>query len=361
MRNSLIDYTKAIGIILVVIGHSACPIAIKNFIYSFHMPLFFIISGYLIPPTCFKNKVCFFKRKFKGLYIPFVIWSIVFLLLHNTFIHIGILNDVYGNHNGDVSILYSYEDYVNHVKDIVFKMTGYEWFLLGAYWFVRALYVGLLLFCLGGSFLNLILKTRIKAVLMLMLFSYGMVYYIAFNDNLAISKAWYRELFALFFICIGFLLRNYFYGIPKNKLIVVLCLFVLIPVSVLNINMSTLSPTLLDLLLLPLTGTCGFVLIYNIAQLIDNTQFNRIKGTLSFIGKYSFLIFTFHILFFKPVSYLKVCLFDLPKEMIGCHPVIWIENGSFWMVYSVVSLILSISFVKVYNAVEALLFRYLRK
>ena len=293
--------------------------------------------------------------------MPFVIWSIVFLLLHNIFINVGVLNEVYGNSNGDVSHLYSFDDFVNHIKDIVFKMTGYEWFLLGAYWFVRALFVGLMLFCLGVWVFDSILKTRIKAVLMMMLFSYGLVYFIAFNNNLAISKAWYRELFALFFICIGFLLRNNFCGLLKNIHIVVLCLFVLIPVSVLNINMSTLSPTLLGLLLLPLTGTCGFVLIYNIAQIIDNTQYNRLKGILSFIGKYSFLIFTFHILFFKPVSYLKVCLLGLPKEMVGCHPVIWIENGSFWIVYSVVSLILSISFVKVYNALAAFLFRYLRK
>ncbi len=35
------------AILLVVIGHSGCPELLYNLIYSFHMPLFFIISGYL--------------------------------------------------------------------------------------------------------------------------------------------------------------------------------------------------------------------------------------------------------------------------------------------------------------------------
>ena len=50
-----IDLAKGIGIILVLIGHSKfLPITLKNYIYSFHMPLFFILSGYV-----FSNKYNF--------------------------------------------------------------------------------------------------------------------------------------------------------------------------------------------------------------------------------------------------------------------------------------------------------------
>ncbi len=42
-----IDMVRGGAILLVVIGHSGCPSLIYNFIYSFHMPLFFVISGYL--------------------------------------------------------------------------------------------------------------------------------------------------------------------------------------------------------------------------------------------------------------------------------------------------------------------------
>ena len=48
-RLDYIDAAKAIAIILVIIGHSNWLSAIPRvggMIYSFHMPLFFIISGF---------------------------------------------------------------------------------------------------------------------------------------------------------------------------------------------------------------------------------------------------------------------------------------------------------------------------
>ncbi len=59
-KDSLFSLLKGIGIALVVIGHSGCPDALCDFIYAFHMPLFFIISGFLFKSTIFKNKNEFF-------------------------------------------------------------------------------------------------------------------------------------------------------------------------------------------------------------------------------------------------------------------------------------------------------------
>lgn len=47
IRIQWIDIAKGLGIILVIIGHSGAPDIIRKYIYGFHMPLFFIISGYL--------------------------------------------------------------------------------------------------------------------------------------------------------------------------------------------------------------------------------------------------------------------------------------------------------------------------
>ena len=48
-RSEVIDLCKAWGMILVVWGHSAgIPVVLSTLIYSFHMPLFFFISGYLL-------------------------------------------------------------------------------------------------------------------------------------------------------------------------------------------------------------------------------------------------------------------------------------------------------------------------
>jgi fucose 4-O-acetylase-like acetyltransferase len=42
-----IDFAKSIGIWLVIIGHMEIPAHMEKFIFAFHMPLFFFISGYL--------------------------------------------------------------------------------------------------------------------------------------------------------------------------------------------------------------------------------------------------------------------------------------------------------------------------
>lgn len=47
-RIDWIDYAKAIGIFLVVVGHTYAGNALTNWIYSFHMPLFFFLSGTML-------------------------------------------------------------------------------------------------------------------------------------------------------------------------------------------------------------------------------------------------------------------------------------------------------------------------
>ena len=47
-RLDYMDAVKGIGILLVVMGHNLQGIpALTSWIYSFHMPLFFIVTGYL--------------------------------------------------------------------------------------------------------------------------------------------------------------------------------------------------------------------------------------------------------------------------------------------------------------------------
>lgn len=53
-RDNTIDITKGIGILLVIVGHTGglpADTYIHHFIYSFHMPLFFILGGFLFKPS----------------------------------------------------------------------------------------------------------------------------------------------------------------------------------------------------------------------------------------------------------------------------------------------------------------------
>lgn len=75
-----VDISKGIVICLMVIGHSSLPTSISRWIWSFHMPFFFIISA-LFTSWDKLALSSFIKRKSKILLIPFIVYSIVNLLL----------------------------------------------------------------------------------------------------------------------------------------------------------------------------------------------------------------------------------------------------------------------------------------
>lgn len=93
-RIGWIDVAKGIGVILVVLGHMpTVPRILRLWIFSFHMPLFFFVSGYLFKPsttsTPFGTVLC---SKAKKLLLPYLIYSIVFLSVDALLLRIGIEN-----------------------------------------------------------------------------------------------------------------------------------------------------------------------------------------------------------------------------------------------------------------------------
>lgn len=76
-RIEWIDVLKGIGIILVVLGHSFW--GGRNVIYLFHMPLFFLVSGYWVKENQ-PLDMHFFLKKCKTLLIPYCFFSVVSLL-----------------------------------------------------------------------------------------------------------------------------------------------------------------------------------------------------------------------------------------------------------------------------------------
>lgn len=63
---------------LVILGHISSNEYIVRTIYSFHMPLFFVLSGILYKPN--SDQRYFFKKKFLALIIPYCIFYILSLL-----------------------------------------------------------------------------------------------------------------------------------------------------------------------------------------------------------------------------------------------------------------------------------------
>ena len=90
-RLEYIDNLKAIGICAVVLGHCShslnlLPHQITSFIYLWHMPLFFIVSGFFIKQLTFKSAILKYSQYVRA----YIVASIVTLA---SVIIVSILND----------------------------------------------------------------------------------------------------------------------------------------------------------------------------------------------------------------------------------------------------------------------------
>ncbi|CAH6868621.1 membrane hypothetical protein [Vibrio chagasii] len=93
-RNVELDVLKGILISLMVLGHvigslnksslvvnSDVTATLMNWIYSFHMEAFFIISGMLFPGSLKKSLKSVIKSKASTLYWPYLLWGTIYLTL----------------------------------------------------------------------------------------------------------------------------------------------------------------------------------------------------------------------------------------------------------------------------------------
>lgn len=90
-RNLFIDALRGISIFLVLWGHSIQYFSageinyfnnfVFRFIYSFHMPLFFLISGYVFYWSCRKNLSILIKKQIMGIGTPIIMWNFIQWLL----------------------------------------------------------------------------------------------------------------------------------------------------------------------------------------------------------------------------------------------------------------------------------------
>ncbi|MCE9681664.1 acyltransferase family protein [Halomonas alkalisoli] len=74
-----VDNLKAFGIAVVILGHISSPFG--EFIYSWHMPLFFVLGGFFIRVELGIKE--FFVKDFKRLMIPYFVFALIAILLES--------------------------------------------------------------------------------------------------------------------------------------------------------------------------------------------------------------------------------------------------------------------------------------
>ena len=347
-RNTVISISKGIAIILMVIAHAEAPAWLCKFIFEFHMPLFFITAGYFFSLKYLNDETTFVKKRIKGLYVPFVKWSVVFLALHNLMFEIGILNETYGNETGGVTHPYSWHSIQQNLWNIFTAMGGYDQFLCGAFWFFRGLFVASILYLIIYKVMDYSIKSEKwkKAIpyliCILLLILCGWKTYEKLKI-VTLVQGGYRDMMGCFFFGCGFIFRQYaesyqaiikrYYAIIWTSIVFGIVVYVFSYYLTANMNWRS---SFVQFLSLPVPAILGFLMTYNISMLLDKKD-NWLKRFLVYTGDHTLNIFIFHIVAYKVVSLIKIWYYGLDIRQVGCHMVIHdhSQEDAFWILYTI--------------------------
>ena len=268
MRETRFSIVKALAIICVVLSHAGAAGWVQNFVYLFHVPVFFICAGYFFHTRYLEDERTFIVRRIRGLYLPYLRWSIFFLIVHKLLFPLGILSETYGNAGGGVTHPYSFTQFSQHLASIVFNMSGHDQFLRGAFWFFRALLLASVGFLILFKLLKKLpqVKTPLQvgwgmAILIFVLLLWKVGSGVNFTG---IAQGGYRELMGMFFMACGFLIRQY--DFPKQWWVYVGCLAVLVICSVFTPTSMEWRPDFKGFITLPLPAVCGFFVLVGAAS-----------------------------------------------------------------------------------------------
>lgn len=341
MRFEALDIAKAIAIILMVIGHTEYPV-LQTFIYEFHMPLFFIAAGYCFNTKYLNDEATFVKRRFKGLYWPYLKWSVVFLCIHNLMFDIGILNEQFGNGSGGVIHPYTWHQFWQRIWNCVFNMSGYDEFLTGAFWFFRALLFASVAFLILMKLLNKIRFLRERYFLITIIIAIVALLMAIWktSENLTITglpQGGFRDLMGTFFFAVGYAIRQK-PGCLNVKWWGALSCFLVVLAGTLWFNASMGWKGCFNACIyLPIPAIAGFFMTYWVATKIASKE-NILKRFMLYCGQNTMCIFIFHIICFKIVSALKIWYYGLDWGHIGSHMIVHHEKSDFfWILYTIVA------------------------
>lgn len=214
IREEWVDVLKGVLIGFVVIGH--CIITLNpadNFqrivlvlIYTIHMPMFFILSGYTLKVK--KNLIEFIVKKLKTIMAPYLMFVIV-----DTFIEYIM---------GVYSIQEIFERFLNQYLDIVLITTKSPYSSL---WFLPAICGGIIITFIIEKSLNKRSKRIFASVILVII---GQIIYMrGIESYFGVREA----LIAQFFILLGFELKKIILKLKNNFSVIEILILLLTQLS----------------------------------------------------------------------------------------------------------------------------------
>ena len=269
-RIEYIDILRGIAMILVLIGHN--DTILTNYIYSFHIPLFFFISGLTYKGNSDSLKEVI-KKRLRNIVIPYFELSLflyfLWILLMNFQGIVLYKNDILRNFVG------------------IFYCQGVDNMAWGLQlWFLPCLFITSIIF----SFISKIKKKVFVLISIIVVSSVGFL----FNDILRINFLWSFDvaLVGVLFYGTGFLLKNKL-NIYKPQIVDYICMLIslvlLIIFNQLNGRIDMYSSQYNNIFLFISNSFLGIYIIIVVSKLIKQ------KRIIRFVGSNTIIILAFHI------------------------------------------------------------------
>lgn len=317
-RNTTISICKGIGIILMVIGHSGCPKPVHDFIYLFHMPLFFIITGFLFKDKYFEKPLIFLRRKWSALYKPFFISNFIIL-------SICIISDIITR----TELTYSH--YLNRLLKIVLFTGQYD--ILGSLWFLRTLFfsnmIVFMLFYIQQK------RKRHKFIPLLISFILLVTGYFIHSHWGQIVYDIQRELITPILLVTGIYIKQYISRIPQSISIMIV-VFLLILFSSKYITFDIAGSIIYNPIIYIIYSILGFYLVYTLSAKIQNINF------LAYIGDNSLSILLLHQIAFYTLQVINTGTLQYNK----------LYNNYYWIIYSLYAIFFSLLLNFIYKRIK---------
>ncbi len=328
---------KGVAIILMVLAHTNFSKYGVGFISMFHMPLFFFFSGFCFKEVYLQDFVLYAKKRLNGAYKPFVVYSILFLLLHNFFFHIHVYDDVFGFQD-KTSYVITCWDTIKRAAVIVFTMNETEQ-LLGGYWFLHSYFIAAFI-----TYLFIYIASLVSQRKVLWLFGAGSLLCCWLMLLFHVRVPFYidaKDILAAFFMLVGYKYKKSNWQLENYPCVVIPTCFGIVLAGVFLGGGSMLTLTAKNLLYYVPAALAGILFVFSLCKSLKN--FRVVSVPLSFTGKRTLGILTWHFLCFKIVSIVIVHIYNLPINQIAEFPVIteYVHHG-WWLLYLVVGVCLPI-------------------
>ena len=294
--------------------------------------------------------------------MPFITYSIVFIILRNYFVNINILED---------SMRINYHNIPYYVKNILFFSLNDP--LLGAFWFlVTILYVSII-YLIINLILKIFRKNNIKN-LTFVVFFISLSAFLLWQKGIDIGKIinpndrgilrvvqYFFDTKTLIILSIyhmGYLYNKYEKNIKMDIRVVLLFLLVIIFYFNDGIYIDISANMYNNPLYFYFAAIIGIYINLYFAKKISNLNIRL----LEYIGTKSIYIMIFHLIAFKVVNYIQIKFYNLSMDNLSAYPTLIMRWGdNWWMVYTIVGVFLPILIVFIIDKIKVIKSRFCEK